>query len=42
MEKTNVLGYQMQEGMIIQANVWELHYDKEVWGSDPTTFDPER
>ena len=42
MEDTNVLGHQIQEGMIVQANVWELHYDKEVWGQDPTTFEPER
>ena len=42
MEDTNVLGHQIKEGMIVQANVWELHYDKEIWGQDPTTFEPER
>ena len=42
MEDTDVLGYQIRAGMIVQANVWELHYDKDVWGQDPTTFEPER
>lgn len=42
MEDTEVSGYKIKEGMIVQANVWELHYDKKVWGEDPSTFEPER
>ena len=42
METVDVFNYRIEEGMIVQANVWELHYDKTVWGSDPSSFDPER
>ena len=39
---TEVCNYKIEPGMIIQANVWQLHYDKANWGGDPTKFDPLR
>lgn len=42
MRTSKVGDYQIEPGMIVQANVWDLHYDKSVWGDDPTTFDPLR
>ncbi|KAL4231955.1 hypothetical protein ACF0H5_009532 [Mactra antiquata] len=42
MRKSKVGNITMEPGMIIQANVWDLHYDKNYWGSNPKTFDPTR
>ena len=42
METVDIMNYHIEEGTIVHANVWELHNDKSVWGSDPSTFDPER
>lgn len=42
MRASKVGKHQIEPGMIVQANVWDLHYDKKVWGEDPTTFDPQR
>ncbi|XP_053407088.1 putative cytochrome P450 CYP13A10 isoform X1 [Mercenaria mercenaria] len=42
MRTSKVGDFQIEPGMIVQANVWDLHYDKNVWGEDPTTFDPQR
>ena len=30
------------KGMIVQANVWAIHHDPEIWGPDPDKFNPER
>ncbi|KAJ8317594.1 hypothetical protein KUTeg_005498 [Tegillarca granosa] len=42
MESCNVNGYDIPEGMIIQANVWDVHYNPDIWGEDPEKFIPER
>ncbi|XP_052771299.1 LOW QUALITY PROTEIN: putative cytochrome P450 CYP13A10 [Mya arenaria] len=42
MRSTKVRDYNIEPGMVIQANVWDLHYDKNEWGEDPNTFDPLR
>ena len=42
MRDTTVMGHKIKEGMIVQANVWELHYNKDNWGNDPERFDPMR
>jgi hypothetical protein len=28
--------------MIIQANVWDIHYSSKLWGDNPEKFIPER
>jgi hypothetical protein len=29
--------------MVVQANVWSIHYDPDIWGpTDPHVFEPER
>ncbi|XP_052828840.1 cytochrome P450 3A24 isoform X1 [Octopus bimaculoides] len=30
------------KGMIVQANIWAIHYNPDVWGADPHKFNPER
>ena len=42
METVDIMNYHIEEGTIVHANVWELHNDTSVWGTDPSTFDPER
>ncbi len=33
---------QVEEGMGVQANVWSIHYNKDIWGEDADKFRPER
>jgi len=42
MRSAKVGSLEIEPGMIVQANVWDLHYDKQTWGEDPTTFEPLR
>ncbi|KAK3096229.1 hypothetical protein FSP39_024728 [Pinctada imbricata] len=42
METCTVKGINIQKDMIVQANVWCVHYNKDVWGEDPQKFIPER
>jgi hypothetical protein len=32
----------MEEGTVVQANVWSIHYNKKTWGDDADFFHPER
>uniref|UniRef100_A0A914UPM4 Cytochrome P450 monooxygenase n=1 Tax=Plectus sambesii TaxID=2011161 RepID=A0A914UPM4_9BILA len=32
----------IEEGTFVQADVWTIHYDKELWGADADQFRPER
>ncbi|ELU14194.1 hypothetical protein CAPTEDRAFT_220559 [Capitella teleta] len=42
-ESCTINGLTIPEGMVIQANVWNIHYDPDIWGpTDPTVFEPER
>lgn len=41
--KTTTLGgYAVEAGTIVQADVFSLHYDRELWGEDAADFRPER
>lgn len=42
METSTVRGIEIPCGMIIQANVWDIHYNPNIWGDDPQQFKPER
>lgn len=42
MRSSTVGAHQIEPGTIVQANVWELHYDKDTWGENPELFDPLR
>uniref|UniRef100_A0A914UNI5 Cytochrome P450 n=1 Tax=Plectus sambesii TaxID=2011161 RepID=A0A914UNI5_9BILA len=33
---------QVEEGVVVQANVWSIHYNKKIWGEDADSFRPER
>uniref|UniRef100_A0A914VYX4 Cytochrome P450 n=1 Tax=Plectus sambesii TaxID=2011161 RepID=A0A914VYX4_9BILA len=33
---------QVEEGVVVQANVWSIHYNKKIWGEDVDIFRPER
>lgn len=40
---TNVCGHEIEEGSIIQPDVYSIHYDINLWGpEDPNEFYPER
>eukprot|EP00914_Ancora_sagittata_P021358 GHVO01042172.1.p1 GENE.GHVO01042172.1~~GHVO01042172.1.p1 ORF type:complete len:479 (+),score=43.05 GHVO01042172.1:1546-2982(+) len=42
-EPCTIKGLNIPEGMVIQANVWNIHYDPDIWGpTDPNVFEPER
>ncbi|VDH92143.1 putative cytochrome P450 CYP13A4 [Mytilus galloprovincialis] len=42
MEPSKVQGIDIPSGMIVQANVWDIHYDPKIWGDNPEQFKPER
>ncbi|XP_013415692.1 cytochrome P450 3A29 [Lingula anatina] len=42
MESCVVSGISIPEGVTVQADVWSIHRDPDVWGDNPDTFDPER
>ena len=43
METTSIKGITLPPGVAVMADVWTLHYDKNIWGSyDPNTFEPDR
>ncbi|KAL5015759.1 hypothetical protein ScPMuIL_005348 [Solemya velum] len=42
METSEVNGLVIEKDTIVQANVWDIHYDPEYWGEDTHTFDPLR
>lgn len=42
METSTVNGMEIPKGMIVQANVWDIHYNTEIWGDNPAEFIPER
>jgi methyl farnesoate epoxidase/farnesoate epoxidase len=35
-------GYVIEKGSWLTANVWGIHFDKEIWGDDAESFRPER
>ena len=40
---TNVCGHEIEEGTVIQPDVFTIHFDANLWGpEDPHTFYPER
>ena len=42
-QQTNVCGYQIRQGDVIQPDVYSLHYHRDLWGpDDPELFIPER
>lgn len=42
MESCNINGINIQKGMLVQANVWSVHYNQEHWIEDTQKFIPER
>ena len=42
MEPSQVQGVDIPTGMIVQANVWQIHYDPKIWGKNPEQFKQER
>lgn len=42
MRSAKVGDLNIEPGMIVQANIWDLHYDTETWGVNPNQFDPSR
>ncbi|XP_043704017.1 cytochrome P450 CYP82D47-like [Telopea speciosissima] len=42
MEDCQVGGYAVPKGTRVLVNMWKLHRDPQVWGSDPHEFKPER
>lgn len=42
LEACNIGGIYIPEGVTVQADVWSVHYDPDVWGDDPEHFIPER
>ncbi len=42
-EQCNVQGIHFKPGMVVQANVNDIHMDPDLWGpEDPALFVPER
>lgn len=42
MESCTVNGIDIPKGMLVQANVWSVHYNQEHWVEDTQRFIPER
>ena len=43
MEDTVVYGQIIPAGVVVQPDIWTIHYDKDLWGPvDPHEFEPER
>lgn len=43
MEPIDIGGWHIPEGVCVLADVWSIHYDKDVWGpQDPNIFEPDR
>ncbi|PAV74176.1 hypothetical protein WR25_08746 isoform B [Diploscapter pachys] len=42
MKSTKIGNMQIEEGTFVQANTWEIHHDKEIYGQDADNFIPER
>ncbi|CAF0806839.1 unnamed protein product [Didymodactylos carnosus] len=43
MNETSVCGYKITKGSVVQADVFSVHYDPDLWGPhDPNEFYPER
>ncbi|XP_043704005.1 cytochrome P450 CYP82D47-like [Telopea speciosissima] len=42
MEDCQMGGYDVPKGTRVLVNMWKLHRDPQVWGSDPHEFKPER
>ncbi|XP_074642689.1 cytochrome P450 3A29-like [Tubulanus polymorphus] len=43
MESCTINGVFIPKGAVVQANVWAIHYDPDIWGPvDPKEFYPER
>lgn len=42
METSEVEGLVIERDTIVQANVWDIHYNPEYWGQDTHKFDPLR
>ncbi|CAG5120896.1 unnamed protein product, partial [Candidula unifasciata] len=42
MEDCTVGGLRIPAGMLVHANLWDIHYDSKHWGHDPHQFDPLR
>ncbi|XP_043704010.1 xanthotoxin 5-hydroxylase CYP82C4-like [Telopea speciosissima] len=42
LEDCQVGGYVVPKGTRVLVNMWKLHRDPQVWGSDPHEFKPER
>ncbi|MDQ4071108.1 MAG: cytochrome P450 [Actinomycetota bacterium] len=40
-ERTELLGYEVDEGRIVAVNIWGIHHRPAVW-SDPEEFSPDR
>ncbi|ELU12160.1 hypothetical protein CAPTEDRAFT_123301 [Capitella teleta] len=42
-ESCTINGLTIPEGMVIQPNIWDIHYDPNLWGPiDSKVFEPER
>jgi len=42
METTQLGNITVEKGTLVQADVFSVHYDPEIWGSDAKEFVPER
>lgn len=42
METTQLGSITVEKGTLVQADVFSVHYDPEIWGEDAEKFVPER